>query len=214
MSLLVATRRALLSPQLANWWDVAGQTCIAAYAPKGSASLAASYVNLTGNATYNAAPGVAPTWDATGGWTFNGTTQYLTTGVVPGTGYSMIVRFSDVTGSGCAAGSLNGTPNRFHLFPRNASNLRSYGYDSDLAPAASVTSGVLCIAGGTGYYNSSSDGTTTGSTIPAFGVMIAARNASGAATLLFPGKIQAFAIYSTTLSAGDVAEKTTAMNAL
>lgn len=66
----------------AGWWQVAGQTCAAAYQPIGAASLAASYVNLANPGTYNAAPGVAPTL-AAGGWSFDGLTQYLTTGIVP-----------------------------------------------------------------------------------------------------------------------------------
>ena len=51
----------------AGWWVVVGKTCIAAYQPKGAASLAASYVNLQQPGTYDAAPGVAPTWAAGGG---------------------------------------------------------------------------------------------------------------------------------------------------
>jgi hypothetical protein len=68
------------------WWlsgGIAAANCIAAYQPKGAASLAASYDNLTGNATYDAALGVAPTWDVVSGWKFDGATQYLRTGVVP-----------------------------------------------------------------------------------------------------------------------------------
>ena len=75
---------------------MAGETCIAAYQPKGAADLAASYVNLITPGTYNAAPGTAPTFDAATGWTFNGSTQYLTTGVVPASGYSMLVRVADM----------------------------------------------------------------------------------------------------------------------
>ena len=64
----------------AGWWVVAGKTCVAAYQPIGAASLAASYTNLANPGTYDAAPGVAPTFDAVNGWAFN-TTQYLETGI-------------------------------------------------------------------------------------------------------------------------------------
>jgi len=83
-----------------SWWVVAGKTCVAAYQPKGAADIAASYVNLASPGTYNAAPGTAPTWDATSGWIFNGSTQYLTTGVIPTVfnTWTVIVRFSNVSG--------------------------------------------------------------------------------------------------------------------
>ena len=62
-------------------WYLAGgiakANCIAAYQPKGAASLAASYVNLVTPGTYDAAPGTAPTFDSALGWTFDGTSQYL-----------------------------------------------------------------------------------------------------------------------------------------
>jgi hypothetical protein len=69
------------------WWlagGVAAANAIAVYQPKGAADLAASYVNLANPGTYDAAPGTAPTFDAATGWTFNGSTQYLTTGVTNG----------------------------------------------------------------------------------------------------------------------------------
>lgn len=81
----------------AKWYLAGGVTPIAAYQPKGSSSLAASYINLISPGTFDAAPGVAPTWDAVNGWTFNGSTQYLTTGIIPTTNqaYSMMVRFQN-----------------------------------------------------------------------------------------------------------------------
>ena len=62
------------------WWlsgGISAANCIAAYQPKGAADLAASYVNLANPGTYNAAPGVAPTWAAADGWTFGGTNYLL-----------------------------------------------------------------------------------------------------------------------------------------
>jgi len=86
------------------WWNLFGAipnaNVVAAYQPKDAANLAASYVNLVTPGTYDAAPGTAPTWDATSGWIFNGSTQYLTTGITPviDQSYSAIVRFTDATG--------------------------------------------------------------------------------------------------------------------
>ena len=80
---------------------VAAANCVAAYQPKGSSSLAASYVNLANPVTYNAAPGVAPTQAGDGSWTFNGSSQYLKTGIIPGPlpGWSMAIRYTGLSGN-------------------------------------------------------------------------------------------------------------------
>jgi hypothetical protein len=67
-----------------NWWVVAGKTCMAAYQFKGAASYAAAKVNLANPGTYDCVDGAAyPTWATETGCTFNGSTQYLITGVAP-----------------------------------------------------------------------------------------------------------------------------------
>jgi hypothetical protein len=70
-----------------RWWLPSGlveANCVAAYAPKGAQSQAASYINLANNAgLYTAAPGDAPSWASSTGWWFNGTNDYLTTGISP-----------------------------------------------------------------------------------------------------------------------------------
>lgn len=208
------------SAAAANWWDVAGQTCIAAYAAKGAASLAASYTNLTGNATYNAAPGVAPTFDTATGWTFNGSTQYLTTGIAPAGGWSMIVRFSTLTNVDCiivgsqAAGGASTT--QFMLIPRSASGAsRTYRNGGDLIIAGGKTDATMAIAGSVAYLDGAAE---TGSMANALSgaqiIFIGCRNNGGTANSFAACKIQALAIYSTTLTAGDVATLTTAMAAL
>ena len=82
-------------------WYLAGgaPAPIAAYQPKGAASLAASYVNLANPGTYDAAPGVAPTHASATGWTFNGNTQYLTTNVATsGSAWSIVLRYAHLLG--------------------------------------------------------------------------------------------------------------------
>lgn len=201
----------------ANWWDVAGQACVAAYQPKGAASLAASYTNLTGNATYNAAPGVAPTHSSADGWTFNGSTQYLTTGVLPNQSYSMIVRFSDVSNNGYICGQLQDSSTFFALSPqRGTGGIVRYAYattTSDISPGLTV--GVLALAGPNRYRNGSADGSFGAVTfIGSVGIHVGAGYSSGSAFAFSACKIQALAIYSTTLSGADVASLTTAINAL
>ena len=82
------------------WWlsgGIAAANCIAAYQPKGAASLAASYVNLASPGTYNLTipPGMtAPTWDTSYGWLGNG--KCLDTGIVPDPAtMSAVARFAD-----------------------------------------------------------------------------------------------------------------------
>lgn len=85
MSRAGTRRAALYKPVIGvDWWLVAGKTCILAYAPKGAASYAASLVNLSNPGTYDAAEGVAPSFNAATGWKFtrSGAT-YLTSGYRP-----------------------------------------------------------------------------------------------------------------------------------
>ncbi len=204
-----------------GWWNNYGAIsgCVAAYAAKGAASLAASYINLTGNATYNAAPGSAPTWDSTGGWTFNGSTQYLTTGIIPGSGWSAIIRYSNaVTTNGFVFGSRGsgGTENRFRISPVDESNAIGYGSGGFLFVSPSLAAGIVAIAGSTAYRNGTAE---PGSPMAAWigtgaAIAIGASNTDGSITGHTNCKIQALAIYSTTLSGADVATLTTAINAL
>ena len=125
-----------------GWWlsgGISAANCKAAYAPKGAASLVASYSNLNAPGTNDAAPGTAPTWDATNGWIFNGTNQYLTTGIVPAAGYSMIVRFSNLTSDGYLAGTQQtAAPRFFQLLPRATGNIWIYG-DASKSGAGSTS---------------------------------------------------------------------------
>jgi hypothetical protein len=82
------------------------------YQPYGAANQAASYVNLINPGTYDAAPGTAPTWDATNGWKFNNaTSQYLTTGYELSTDHSStLIHFTNLSGSWkCLAGGTKKT---------------------------------------------------------------------------------------------------------
>ena len=67
---------------------------------KGAASLAASYINLANPGTYDAAPGTAPSFDTATGWTFAAaSSQYLTTGIVFGVNWTILVRVGSATQS-------------------------------------------------------------------------------------------------------------------
>lgn len=212
-------RRAAVVP----WWllgGVSAGSAVAVYQPKGAASLAASYVNLANPGTYDAAPGTAPTFDAATGWTFTATSsQYLTTGVTPASVWSLIVQYKDatVTGFKIAIGNRGSVDGRFYVGPSgtNSSGV-AYGYgDANLEKEPVLANGNLALAANQPYRNGSTNGYAfgiwTGSSVALY---IGCRNWNGTADGFFSGKIQAVAIYSTTLTATQVGLISTAMAAL
>lgn len=211
-----------------DWWlsgGISAANAIAVYQPIGAASLAASYVNLANPGTYDAAPGVAPTFAAATGWTFNGSTQYLDSGVVPAAGYTMIFRYSSTAGTNRGfIGSYDGGSTYFDIAATTAGGCYfNYGDksstatqvpDSGVSTVTSKTSGVLALAGPIGYYNGSAVVTlaATWSGTSTRNMWIGADNRS---TPFFgTGTFQAVAIYNTTLTADQVAAVSTAMAAL
>lgn len=201
-----------------SWWLTGGipaANCIAAYQPKGAASLAASYTNLANAGTYDAAPGVAPGWGAATGWTFNGSTQYLMTGFVQAEGMTGIVRFSNHTNDTRALFGSRGDP-RFYVIARlNGINLScSYG-DGNAISAPIATGGVVANAGGNLYRDGAYEAqytTWVGSSYAQ--IAIGAFNRGASIDLYAAAEIQAIAFYNVTLSAPQVAAVSAAMAAL
>lgn len=201
------------------WWlsgGVAAANCVAAYQPKGAASLAASYTNLANPGTYNAAPGGAPAFDATTGWKSDGSSVYLTTGITPSSGWSMIARFSGVVGTGgnliASYSGVEGT--RFVIVPYNGDNKVYYQNGSYLGVSPGTTSGVLAVAGQQGYRNGSADGGTIGAWSGTATQAIQIFRAPIGSPLYINCYLQAVAIYSTILTGSQVAAISTAMAAL
>lgn len=198
----------------ASWWlagGVAAANAVAVYQPKGAASLAASYTNLANPGTYDAAPGTAPTLGADG-WTFNGSTQYLTTGVVPANGWSVIARFSDASDLGAnRLWSCFGGGNEMGYQSARLAATANYLLGSGAVLAGvNDTGGVACIAGTTGYFNGANSVALSGNVGTAAYEL--ARRTDGGRYLAC--NIQAVAIYNTTLSAAQVLAISTAMAAL
>lgn len=193
-----------------------GAACVAAYDAVGASSLADSYVNEANPGTYTAAPGVAPTWAYGTGWTFNGTTQYLTTGItVTSNTWSVLVRFTNGASTLdrmlCGGYVGSGTAD-FGLF--QVTGGKSYYVNNALKAAPSIyTSGVLGMAGKTAYINGAAETGAIGAGAVTGAGFYVGRNAASA-NYYFPGKIQALAIYSATLTLADVVAITAAMNAL
>ena len=77
-----------------------------------------------------------------------------------------------------------------------------------------LANGVLAMAGTTGYRNGTSEATTPGGGTISHTLYIGAANDAGTLFANAATKIQALAIYSTTLSGANVAALTTAINAL
>lgn len=210
-----------------GWWDNSGTIsgCVAAYQPIGAASLAASYVNLQDPGTYDAAPGTAPTFAAATGWTFNGSSQYLTTGVTPANDqtWSVLMRFSNGAtqgGGGAAAfGSYRtiGGTRRFYYITHYVDNNAYVSNGGQSARSPGIDSGVVGFRGAQPFRNGSDDGSTLAAgSAGAHGPMMigSAINPDDGGSLWWSGKIQAIAIYSATLTAGEVATLTTLMSAL
>ena len=213
---MMSNRRLTVFSGAPTPWYLAGgaPTPVAAYKPKGAASLAVSYVNLANPGTYDCALGVAPTWDATNGWIFNGSTQYLNTGVQVALGYSAIIRYSTVTNFDTwIFGKFGGA---FGFVPRQGGGNVQYQYSATKTVAPGAASGVFAITKDYGYRNGVSDVAIGASSLSlgTFNVYVGARNNGGTVDLFCAGYVQAFAIYSTTLSDTQVAAISAAMAAL
>lgn len=188
---------------------VSASSCVAAYKPKGAASLAASYNNLA-NSSYALTVGATVPWDSTNGWKFN-ENGYLKTGIIPTNNWSMIVAFTNVSrlaaNSQILIGASKGTTGRFQLFPWQAGDgAAAWGYnEGNYIHSAYVLSGVMCLAGTNSYLNGSYVGPIT-SPIPlaTLELYVGSRNLNGSATLPLLGDISAVAIYNSTLTAAQV----------
>jgi len=200
-----------------SWYlsgDIPAANCIAAYQPKGAASLALSYINLANPGTYNAAPGTAPTWDAVNGWMFVATSsQYLDTGIINQGGWSAIVRYSNVSPiAGVLIGSYTAVNVRFAIVPNNTDDKVYYQNGSFLGVAPGLSGGVLAIAGQQGYRNGIADGGAIGNWSGTNVYSIHIGNSLNA--LYISAFIQSLSIYNITLAASQVLAVTLAMQSL
>ncbi|MFA5828541.1 MAG: LamG-like jellyroll fold domain-containing protein [Candidatus Shapirobacteria bacterium] len=205
------------------WYKVGGTTGqVAAYQAIGAGSSAASYVNLANPGTYNLTSGTAPTWSASTGWTFNGTNQFLTTGLTPSANtWSYLVRFSDANTSDYWRAIIGTTDNNnwsVAVYPiAGGGGYKAYynGHYDSLYLSGAVASGVMGMSYNKGYLNGTSEpGTIPIINPPNKNLYIGAKNTNSGADSFLPGKIQAAAIYNTTLTADQVANVTDAMETL
>ena len=158
MSLHVATRRALLRPGGGGeWWDFVG--VVGAYAAKGAASQAASYVNLSDPGTKDLSVGVAPAWSSGSGWTTNGSTHYLDTGIVIDDGWAVVIRVANSETSDSAipigAEKPGDANSRSWIKPKRVTNNDAEFVSPDLQRfiGEGLASGVFGINDDTAYIN-------------------------------------------------------------
>jgi hypothetical protein len=206
------------------WWLAGGiprDACIAAYQPVGASDYAASKVNLANPGTYDATEGTAPTWDNVNGWKQTISYQYLKTGIMATNGYSLIVRFSDVTPSDrpYIMGGGTGYGKGIGIGVARTGNSRAFSYGSLSYPAGNYTSGVLAATQKSTnstvaqeWYNGSLVVDNQAIDIAKFGgeIYLLANSGDWTGSL---GYIQAAAIYNISIT-NYVPELTAAMNAL
>lgn len=200
-----------------KWWLAGGAPLpVVAYCPKGAADLAASYVNLANPGTNNAVPGTAPTFAAATGWGFTGS-QDLSTGVLSASNMSIICRFSAATGDWRALFGSDTSSNGIYAQVRYTSGtVHTYNNGTTrISTGSALTSGVIAIAGTRGYLDGVEETSALNNSIgtPAV-IYIGCRLSSGSASSSYAGNIQAIAIYSSVLTAPQVAAVTAAMQAL
>jgi hypothetical protein len=135
--------------------------CVAAYAFKNAASYATAKINLAHPSVNDCADGTAyPTWASATGCTFDGSTQYLTTGIIPtSVNFSIFIQYTNLTGT--ANYTLIGsyaTATKAHLIaPNFAGNVMNF-YNGGVASNAPILAGGnYGLAGHTAYRNGISE---------------------------------------------------------
>ena len=222
---------------VATPWYLAGgvsaANCIAAYQPIGAASYASSKVNLANPGTYDAVEGVAPDWDAANGWRFNGTNDYLNSGIVHTKDYTALARFirRGTTASGTwiiyGANSVN---TRFYLGLSGDEGDSRFNYkpiwgwgtsalnEPDLLTNVVEVNegGVICSSGNLCYWDGVYRGiqTSTYTNTNSRTDYIGAYNNNGTTALYLQVDILALSVYNTTLTQPQVAAISAAMAAL
>ena len=136
------------------WWNLPG--IVAAYQPvRAPDSLLARYnMRMGGTSAFRAEPGVLPAWNGATGWRYNGTTQYLKTGIVLTNNqtWSALVCYTNAgtENSGNLFGAYSADNNAFLIRPR--ANLQ-YFNGAKLQIIGDLPSGVMGFAGNRGYRN-------------------------------------------------------------
>lgn len=185
-----------------NWWQAGGATgCVGAWRAKGAATYESSKIDLSGSEN-NLTEGSAPSWSASIGWSFDGVSQYLKTGIVPFSDYSGFGQFSSYV-SGVVFGEAGAGSAGFAVYPTAASKVFYYG-SGELSKSPGITSGNLAVCGyqtrRAAYRNGASDGTIPSGSESPLEIYIGASSFPFPSFLPCNGTVDAVAIYNNSLS--------------
>lgn len=193
----------------ALWCSLPG--VIAVYQPIAAPDALSARRNMArrGDGRYGADPGVVPGWSKVSGWTFDGVTQYLSTGIIPDSGYSHLIQYTGSTGTGFFCGTTNAYSYFVYRLRANDGGVPGnvlYGVQNEVSRAPSLVAGNLGVAGYQPYRNGLADGAEITSSVWSAtqnlylgGVnLVNSLNGPGAFTLV------AYAIYDRTLSAAEM----------
>lgn len=187
-------------------WSTLGGTIapshIAAWTPKGAASLAASYVQY-GTLGSGLTVGIAPSWSSATGWTGNGTSQYLKSGVIPVNNqtWSAAVQISGMILNKTnkfifGNAPVSGTAFAISDHETIAAAISVYsGSSTGKTGLSSPFSGNLMIAGNKLYINGIDQGIALGTAVETFGeIYILALNFAGT-PFLFSGSTESAIVF-------------------
>ena len=202
----------LLGAAKIPWYRAGGSAMpLAVYEPKGAFSQAASYINIVTPGTYNITAPTAPAWATGTGWKFNGSTQYLQTGIIPGSGWSMIIFYGLHPCSGTkvlagCTGDVSATT-RFWISPDSTGIFYSGGGSSSAVYARQMD-GIVAVAGQAGYRGVGKQdvtGITAWSGAIDDEIMIGCLNNNGVRGNYTSAYIHAIAVYNSTLTQPQIA---------
>lgn len=204
---------------LPSWLTAGGLTLsdwVVAHDALYAADLAASYANLANPGTNDlTAPAAAPTWDAVNGWTFNGSTQYLSSVPIL-MAYSIVIQYTNyVANSGYLMGSYETDKVQAITSSATQTVVNRGGFVAQNVPV--FTGGVFIVSGISSYRDGVKDSSeTTGAvnsaTVPAFLGCVNYPDGGGAFAFTSV-KIQRFAITNRELTQGEITAIVAAMGA-
>lgn len=203
---------------MAEWWEVAGKTCLAAFQAINAASYAASLVNLADPGTDDAwtEAGKEPAFAAETGWTSDGS-KFLRFGIAPTRTMTLLVRYAGYTSGNYYLAGYRESPwtDAFCLNVGFNETISFFRGEASSSPVNTQAAGVIGLASVDAYVDGTLVATLTDNgTDPGSGeTFIFARKAVSDSTA-FIGSIQAVALYTTALSAGEMATVMAAMAAL
>lgn len=209
-----------------NWWSLGGTitSCVAAYQPKGASSYDNSKINLANPGTHNAVNGTNyPTWSATNGWSFNRElSKFLSTTVMTNVGMTWIVRIANGDAvvvnvkDMCVFGATETRwPYDGLYFQSNLGNGKhQYRNGGGVAITGTKVNGIFAAAGGDIYENGTNVGNLTNTGNPNVPIYLGCLRLGTSNVQYYTGDIVAIAFYSTVLTPTQIANLTTAINAL